>query len=350
MRTISKYKFKWLRIWKKILFFFPLQLLKAYFKYHQTYLLIWLLPFFIILNNFGVTFGIPSLFLTPQYDGNIGLLSFLFMGLATGSFIMAFHISSYVVMSHRFPFIVTTRQPFLIYSQNNSTIPFIYILLYIYQSINFQLYNEYITFGRSLINILFFIIGIIIFILFSFGFFYIIVRIFPLLHSKIRQLIEKSFLKRYLKKQTRKKEHKINNIYAGAYGPENIELYIKGFFNIGRAKKFNHYDKKILSKVLYGQHLNAFYYIVLIISFIIIRGQFKDATSLILPAGASLLLIFTVITLGFSLLYIIFKKWTLIVLLIILFTTSNFLNLNNKIYNSAYGLNYNKQANIDISK
>jgi len=350
LKTISKYKFKWLRIWKKILYFFPLQLLKAYFKHHQTYLLIWLIPFLIILNNFGVTFGIPSLFLIPQYNGNIGILSFLFMGLATGSFIMAFHISSYVVMSHRFPFIVATRQPFLVYSQNNSTIPLIYILLYFYQSVNFQLYNEYITFGKSLINILFFLIGIIIFILFSFGFFYFIVRIFPLLHSNIRHRLEKSFLKRYFKKQTRKKVQKINNIYAGAYGPENIELYIKGFLKIGKAKKFSNYDKKILSKVLYGQHLNAFYYIVLVISFIIIRGQFKDSTSLILPAGASLILIFTVITLGFSLLYIIFQKWTLVTILGILLGVNYLFNLNNKIYNSAYGLNYNKPVNIDISK
>ena len=346
--NIKKYKFKWLRIWKRILYFFPLQLLKAYFKHHQIYLLIWLFPFLIILNKFGVTLGMPSLFLAPEYNGNTGLMSFLFMGLVTGSFIMAFHISSYIVMSHRFPFIVTTRRPFLVYAQNNSSIPFVYILLYIYESINFQLYSEYISFDKSLINILFFLIGITFFIFFSFGFFYVIVRIFPLLHRKIKKRIEKSFLRRIFRKHTQKKEHKINNIYAGAYGPENIELYLKGFFNIGKAKKFNHYDKKILSEVLYGQHLNAFYYIVLIISFIIIRGQFKEVTSLILPAGASLLLIFTVITLGFSLLYIIFKKWTVIVLLSILLLLNHLFDSHNEIYNSAYGLNYNKQADINI--
>jgi len=351
--TIKKYKFKWLRIWKRILYFFPLQLLKAYFKHHQVYLLIWLFPFLVILNNFGVTFGIPSLFLAPQYDGNTGLLSFLFMGLVTGSFIMAFHISSYVVMSHRFPFIVTTRRPFLVYSQNNSTIPFLYILLYVFQSINFQLYKQYIPFGKSLTNILFFLVGIIIFIFFSFIFFYVRVRIFPLLNRKIKNSINisiiKPYIKRYIKKHNQKKEHKINNIYAGAYGPENIEIYIKGFFNIGKAKKFKHYNKKILSEVLYSQHLNAFYYIILIISFILIRGQFKDETSLILPAGASILLIFTVITLGFSLIYIIFKKWTVIAILGILLLLNYLFNSHNEIYNSAYGLNYNKQTNINIS-
>jgi|GEM_PF-4839135 len=53
------------------------------------------------------------------------------MGLATGTFIMAFHIASYVVMAHRYPFIVTLSKPFLVYSVNNSVIPFTYLVLYI---------------------------------------------------------------------------------------------------------------------------------------------------------------------------------------------------------------------------
>ncbi|MCD6333485.1 MAG: hypothetical protein J7L89_09455, partial [Bacteroidales bacterium] len=53
------------------------------------------------------------------------------MDMATGTFIMAFHIASYVVMAHRDPFIVTLSKPFLVYSVNNSVIPFTCLVLYI---------------------------------------------------------------------------------------------------------------------------------------------------------------------------------------------------------------------------
>ncbi|MCD6345947.1 MAG: hypothetical protein J7L96_00860, partial [Bacteroidales bacterium] len=128
--------------------FFPLQLLVGYLKNNQLILLSWLIPFLIIFRVFGVRFGFPSLFLTPEYLGAVSYWSFLFMGLATGTFIMAFHIASYVVMAHRYPFIVTLSKPFLVYSVNNSVIPFTYLVLYIIQSIHYQRFDELISTGH----------------------------------------------------------------------------------------------------------------------------------------------------------------------------------------------------------
>ena len=70
---------------------------------------------------------------------------------------------------------------------------------------------------------------------------------------------------------------------------------------------------------------------------------------LILPAGASVLLIFTVIMLLFTLVYIFFKKWTLSFLIIFLFGVNYFYSSKTSWNNSAYGLNYESaNGNINI--
>ena len=75
----------------------------------------------------------------------------------------------------------------------------------------------------------------------------------------------------------------------------------------------------------------------------------KDDVFLILPAGASLLLIFTVIMLLFTLVYIFFKIWTLSFLIIFLFGISYFYTSKTSWNNSAYGLNYKSgKENINI--
>ena len=84
--------------------FFPIRLLISYLKRNQLILLLWLFPFLIITNNLGQTLGIPQLFLVPEYMGYVGKTAFFLTGISTGVFIMAFHLSSYVVMGHKFPF------------------------------------------------------------------------------------------------------------------------------------------------------------------------------------------------------------------------------------------------------
>ena len=122
--------------------FYPVQILVSYARNYQLYLLIWLLPFLIATGNFGLDFGIPSLFLNPEHEGNSGMISFLFMGLATGSFILAFHVSSYVTMIHRYPFIAAVSRPFYVFALNNSVIPVILCCQYLFQTSKTKVYRN----------------------------------------------------------------------------------------------------------------------------------------------------------------------------------------------------------------
>ena len=271
------------------------------------------------------------------------------MGLATGSFIMAFHVSSYVTMIHRYPFIASVSRPFYVFALNNSVLPFIYIALYLCQSIKNQSIQELISSGHILLNCFSFISGILVFVYLSFGLFYVFVKGLPSIYSFSAEKLEKKWFKGAFKKYTRDRDSKLQNIYSGAYGQINVEYYLRGFLKIGKAREYKHYNKTILTNILYHQHFNVLYYVILILVFIIVRGQMKDDVFLILPAGASLLLIFTVIMLLFTLVYIFFKKWTLSFLIIFLFGVNYFYSSKTNWNNSAYGLKYESgNGNINI--
>src|SRR5690606_20348695 len=86
-------------------FSFPIQLLLNHIKNNQVLLLCWVLLFAIVTENFGKVFGIPYLFLDPEYMQEVSFWSFFIIGIALGGFVMAFHITSYIMDGPKFSFL-----------------------------------------------------------------------------------------------------------------------------------------------------------------------------------------------------------------------------------------------------
>ena len=152
---------------KRIWYFFPIQLLLLHFKRNHVILAFWVILFLFISNTIGFKYGIPFLFLTPEYFGNIDVLSFFILGIATGGFIMAFNIYSYIMFASEFPFLATFTRPFIKFCYNNLIIPIAYMLLYSWFSFWFQVNEELIPYSSAIINILSFSGGVLLFIIFS---------------------------------------------------------------------------------------------------------------------------------------------------------------------------------------
>lgn len=123
---------------KSTWFNFPLQLLILHFKKHQLMLLLWAFFFASILNGVGVHYGIPYLFLDPEYRNKVDFFSFLIVGFSIGGFIMAWQISYYMLNSFRFQFLASLSHPFITFCLNNSIIPLTFIACYTYQVLNFE--------------------------------------------------------------------------------------------------------------------------------------------------------------------------------------------------------------------
>jgi len=333
----------------KLYSFFPIRLLIDYLQYNRLLLSVWLLPFLFVTNLLGQKFGIPALFTVPEYMGKVDVFSFLFVGLAAGSFIMAFHISSYVVMAHKYPFIIRFSKPFLTYSLNNSGIPFIFIITYFYSSSLLQKRYEMIPFKDIVINLLFFLLGIILFVYFSFAFFYFMNRIVPKWSQKIKFLRKIQLFKQFTYRDAQKKilESPIDD-----QDPTKVKFYLAKFTKIKRTGYFTHYNKELFAKVFQYQHLNALLYVLFILGLIIIRGLIKNSPAYILPAGASFFVLFTVILLIISMFYLLFRTWTVLIVITLItiyaytLPFKNVLNYNN----SAYGMDYTKKISLDFTK
>ena len=115
----------------RIFYSFPVQLVIMHLKKNQIMMMYWLVLFGFITESFAKRFGIPFLFLDPEYMGRVGLGSAFIMGVCLGAFIMAFNITSFMLNSFRYPFLATLSKTFIKYAHNNFVIPLLFVLVYL---------------------------------------------------------------------------------------------------------------------------------------------------------------------------------------------------------------------------
>jgi len=334
---------------RRLLYFFPFRLVILHLKRNHLLLLFWFILFGYITGSLGTKYGIHYLFLAPEYMGKVNFSSFALLGFSCGGFIMAFNIYSYIMHGFKFPFIATVSRPFIKFCINNFIVPTIFILVYIYFTIRFQMDKEFIPLSDALFNVLGFLIGVFSFSIISVLYFYTTNRDL----FKISGMAESEFEKKFNKNQANKAAlHRQLKWYKAIHrdGSWHVETYMSGLFNIKLARDSKHYNPELLQKVFAQNHINAaFFEIAIVISFIIV-GVFRDYPVFRIPAGASLFLLFTIVLMLLSALFSWFKRWTITFIiglfLLINYTSSRYELLRFKSY--AYGLDYTtKKANYN---
>ncbi|MCB9196005.1 MAG: patatin-like phospholipase family protein [Flavobacteriales bacterium] len=344
MSLIKLHKDNEVPIWKKVIYFFPIQLLVLHFKRNHLLLFFWLLLYLYVNNAIGSKYGISYLFLAPEYLGNVDGFSFAILGFALGGFIMAFNIYSYILHANEFPFLATLSRPFLKFCYNNLMIPLFFYFLICYKSYFFQVNQELVSSVTAFVNLLAFTAGLIIFLIITFSFFlYFNKNVFALSGKdenyfeslKKDKVKESTFVKEtaWYKRMSRVRK---SQVLTYIYSPVSIRL----------ARDTDHYDAKLLKEVFAQNHINAsIFEFTLIISFLVL-GIFRDVEWMNIPAAASILLLFTLFLLIFSAIYSWIKGWTL-TLLIGGFLLFNFIaNYTDslKFKNYAYGIDYSTSA------
>src|SRR5205807_1671817 len=110
-------------------------------------------------------------FLNPEYLNHVSFLSYFIVGFACSGFMMAFHISSYIMNGFRFPFIATLYNPFLKYSVNNSIIPLTFVITYVWNIHSFLVSEKVYTGFHIWWLIMGFIFGFLTFVILSMMYF-----------------------------------------------------------------------------------------------------------------------------------------------------------------------------------
>lgn len=326
---------------RKLIFFFPVQLFLVNLKRNHLLLIFWLLFFGIVNESLAKKYGIPYLFLAPEYLDKISFWSYAIMGFSIGGFVMAFNITSYIINSGRFQFIAALKRPFVVYCINNSIIPILFMLFYIYKVIFYHIENENSSASQILIYILAIIIGYAVNVLISLSYFLSTNRnIFKIIGVSSDNDNAKPINTIFLRDE---------NLYNFLKSREkwHVESYLNTPFEAKLARDISHYDVEMLQSVIKQNHLNASAFeMVVFISFIVL-GLFQENPILVLPASASVMLFFTMILIILSALHTWLKGWTTFVFILLLIAI-NFLSKHQvfSYANMGYGLNYNKEKAV----
>lgn len=182
--------------------FFPLQLIVAHFKHNLIGLFTWVFFFLIITDNFGARFGLPILFFSPEYMGNVSYVSFALLGFGFGGLSMAFNSYSYSKFGKRFPFLTFVKRPFIKFCQNNALIPLLFLFLYLYKMMTYQSHEELASTIEILFYGLSFIGGVTLFVSLSLAYFFPISKRFKILNLVTDEDVDYDFATDERKKST----------------------------------------------------------------------------------------------------------------------------------------------------
>lgn len=263
--------------------FLPVQLVVLHFRKYQLLLFFWVLLVATVTGHFAASFGASSLFLAPEYLNEISFFSMLLMGAAMAVFVMAWHVTTFIIHSHRIPFMGAIRQAFLKYCINNSIIPLVFLTFYSIISIRFQYVNEQYTVWHVIKSQFGFYLGFMLIIMVSFAYFFRVDR--NLLKVVLSRITNPSRIREIIPYDTL--DYEMDMIKA--------DTFIGGFLRIRKLTELETYHPRLLNTVLRRHHRNAITATIFAITALLLLGIFMEDPKLRVPAGASFLLLFSIL-------------------------------------------------------
>ncbi|HND16267.1 MAG TPA: hypothetical protein PLQ17_05235 [Saprospiraceae bacterium] len=312
---------------------FPVQLTILHFRNNLSLLLLWLLTIVFVTGYRGKLFGLQYLFTDPEYMGKVGPASFGFLGVAFGVFVMVWHMSSYLLSAFRFPFLASLARPFSKFIINNFTFPVIGFVAILSSIIYLQRFVE----GKSWMEVAGYIIGWVSGVM-------IVIALLTL------YLVATN--KDYRTYTRHLKQHETEVFYTDptelayqkyASSERRVHTYLNESLQPRLVRNVAHYPYTVLQKVYKQNHKNAIILLIIGIVVLISLGLLSDNRYFRIPAGASILLLFSVLLSIVSAISFWFRNWRLQVF-VVLILLANFITKNDRLlhFNQAYGIDYQK--------
>lgn len=330
--------YRWLADrWYFFTTFFPVQLFLLHLRRSHLLIIFWLVLFGFVSGTLGKNYGFQYLFLSPEYLKKVGFLSYFLLGTALGLFVMAFHISSYIYYSYRYPFLATLSRPLWKFSLNNSIIPLLFISYLIYHIIQFSLFQSYPP-GAIALNILGLLLGGILLISITFSYFL----------GTIQTLKEPGFLET---KGQRRWQNFVNLLNPQKTRKQNqfpgsvINYYLRSPFKITLARSTRHYSRDRLRNTIKQHHFSAAIYFLVLIALVISLSLVSDQAVFIIPAGASVFIILSLYLMVTGAFYARLKTWTVTLGVLIILIINHVSTYDSfQIGHFAYGMDYSTRA------
>lgn len=316
-----------------LVYSFPVQLFILNIKKNQLLLVFWLLLMVIVTEQFGSSVGLPSLFLEPEYLDKVNFWSFFIVGITLGIFTLSYQITSYILDSQKFNFLGGLPRPFTKFLINNSTIPFLFTGVYLVHLIQYQfaqrIPNEelWIRFGGLVTG------------------FVISASLIYTYSASTNKDFFKLFASQLNKSLSRTRMVRVNvleRFYETKRSKFKVDFYLNNFFiptKLDKEKVSFSYRRH--ERVFNQNFRNGVIIQFIILTLVFVVGAFRDNQFFQIPAGASLVLLFTIAIMVIGALSYWLRGWTVTItfgLLLVL----NFLMKEGILLTDyeAYGLNY----------
>jgi hypothetical protein len=311
---------------------FPLQLLVMHLKRNHFLIIIWIFLISIIAGFIGTRYGVPLLFLDPEYFGRVNFLSFYIIGVALGGLFIVWNITSYILNAHRYSFLATLNRPFGIYCLNNAILPGTFLLLYIFKIIGFQSSYGLLNLDDIVLLIAGLLCGIFTMIIISMLYFFRtnkdIFQIISGIHKKQEKVVQHN-------------PDEPTHEEASDHHPVNTSYYLNNKLQWKHARSADHYPESIIRSVYKQHHANALFIEITSLSIILLLGLLMENPVFRIPAGASIALLLSILIVLIGAYYYWMGAWKLFFFVILffiadMFMKSDMMNYENKIIGIDY--------------
>ncbi|PZR27247.1 MAG: hypothetical protein DI535_11380 [Citrobacter freundii] len=309
---------------------FPVQLLFLHFRKYQVLLVFWFILFATVSGYFMKGFGADSLYLAPEYLGNVNAVSTALVGVSIGMFIMSWNISTFVLFSKHFRFLAATTNPFLKYCINNTIIPVVFLIFYFVHAYEHTRYKELI----SPVEILFlaggFLSGLTLILAISFIYFF---------------RADRSILRRLFPQMTNPDDY-ITHLrpVKETYHTDSlmhVEWYFETPVRLRPTRDVRHYTPEFIDSLFKRHHFAAILCVFVAFIFLIGIGFCLESPFFQIPAAASITIFFSILIGVAGAFSYFLQSWSIPYLLALLLVVNFFYKIDwIDPRNKGYGLNY----------
>ncbi|RXK80915.1 patatin-like phospholipase family protein [Filimonas effusa] len=321
------------KYWVGFFYALPVQLFLLHLRRYQVFLVFWYILFATVAGHFMETYGAASLFLAPEYLGNVNALSTAIVGFAIGIFVMSWNITTFILHSKHIRFLATTAQPFLKYCINNAIIPISFLVFYFFHAIEYERYRELNSTKDILLLTGGFTIGFILSVTIAFMYFFGADKtIYKRMYAVITTANEKYH------QSVKRRRRPVGKIEI------RVDWFLSARFHLRKPRDVRHYSEEFLDLIFKRHHFAAVFIVLFAFFFLIGVGFLSENMAFQIPAAASITLFFSIVIAVSAAFSLFLHSWS-IPLLLLLYVALNWMYQHDiiDVRNKAYGLSYNSK-------
>ncbi len=331
---------------------FPVQLLLLHLRSNFLLLLVWLLLVLMMSGVLGPRLGLQYLFLDPEYLEAGGFWPFLIIGLAFGYFTMSWNLSTYLLIGGYFNFLASLSRPFFKFCVNNALLPLAVFFFYCGLIVRFLRpvpgydYEGWQT-TECLSGL---VLGLVISLFLYAIYFNVTNRDISYYLPKFREpppnmgpgqrKLAGGF------RPFRSGARALAPMLAGLHdNPYRVSTYLNARLKTRPVRSVAHYDSSVLKGIFRQNHQNALVLQAITVVLMASLGFLIDRPFFQIPAGASFIVLLSLIVSIIGAISYWFSKWSFPLLVMLLagfnlLTSTPFFQHGNQ----AYGLDYTAKA------